>query len=346
MHAVVINEFGPPEVLQYREVPDPQPGPGEVTVAVRAVSVNRTLDLAIRATGGGRRPALPLVLGVDPTGVITDIGPGVRGREPGQRVGVKSPLPCGSCARCRAGKGCGQPSHLGVDRWGGYADLVVIPERALIDLPQGIGFPEATVILRHYPTAFHLLDGLASVTPGEWVLVMGATGALGSAGLEAARLLGGRVVAAAGSDVKAEQALAMGAEHAVNYRARDLREAVLEITDGRGVDVVFENIGDPQLWPAAFASLARNGRLVTAGAHAGPIVSLDLRLLYRRQLRIIGGTGVGPDDIKRTLAAAANGALHPLIGEILPLREARRAHELVERGDVIGKVILEPGGRR
>jgi NADPH:quinone reductase len=342
MHAVVIDQFGPPEVLRYRQVPDPRPGPGEVTVAVRAVSVNRTLDLAVRATGDERGASLPLVLGVDPTGVIAAIGPGVHGRQTGQRVGVRSPLPCGACERCRAGKSCAFPAHLGVDRWGGYADFVVVPERALIDLPPAIGFPEATVILRHYPTAFHLLDGLASVVPGEWVLVMGATGALGSAGVEAARLLGARVVAGVGSDRKADVALAMGADHAVNYRARDLGEAVAEATGGRGVDVVFENIADPRLWPAAFASLARGGRLVTAGAHAGPVVPLDVRLLYLRQLRIIGGARVGPEYTERTLAAAAQGVLHPLIGQVLPLREARRAHEMVEKGEVIGKVILEP----
>jgi NADPH:quinone reductase-like Zn-dependent oxidoreductase len=310
------------------------------------VSVNRTLDLAVRATGAGRNPALPLVLGADPTGVISGIGPGVRGWTAGQRVGVRSPIPCGVCARCSTGESCGRVTHLGVHRWGGYADLVVVPERALVGLPPGTGFPEATVILRHYPAAFHLLETLASVTPGEWVLVMGATGALGSAGLEAARLLGARVIAGTGNDRKAEVALKMGAEHAVNYRDRDLRQAVLEITGGTGVDVVFENIADPQLWPAAFASLARDGRLVTAGAHAGPVVPLDVHRLYRQHLRIIGGTTAGHGDWKRTLAAAAEGALHPLIGQILPLREARRAHELVETGEVIGKVILEPGHER
>jgi NADPH:quinone reductase-like Zn-dependent oxidoreductase len=172
---------------------------------------------------------------------------------------------------------------------------------------------------------------------------MGATGALGSAGVEVARLLGARVVAGVGSDRKAEVALKMGAEHAVNYRSSDLGTAVLEITGGVGVDVVFENIADPQLWPVAFASLARGGRLVTAGAHGGPVVPLDVRRLYRNQLRIIGGTGPDRKSWERTIEAAAEGSLHPLIGEILPLHEARRAHELVEQGEVIGKVILEPG---
>jgi NADPH:quinone reductase-like Zn-dependent oxidoreductase len=346
MHAVVIDRFGPPEVLRYREVPDPRPGPGEVTVAVRAVSVNRTLDLAVRATGDGRNATLPLVLGVDPTGFISEVGPGVRGRSVGQPVAVRSPVPCGTCERCQAGKGCKQSIHIGVHRWGGYADLVVVPERALVDLPPGLSFPEATVICRHYPTAFYLLDTLASLAPGEWVLVMGATGALGSAGVEAVRLLGGRVIAGVGSDHKVEVALKMGAEHAVNYRSRDLRVAVAEITDGIGVDVVFENIADPWLWPAAFASLARGGRLVTAGAHGGPVVPLDVRRLYRDQLRIIGGTGPDPKSLERALTAAAEGSLHPLIGEVIPLREARRAHQLVEKGEVLGKVILEPDSGR
>lgn len=346
MRAVVMERFGPPEVLEYRDVPDPQPGPGEVAVAVRAVSVNRTLDLAVRATGDGRGPKLPLVLGTDPTGVIAEVGPAVGGWSAGQPVAIKSPVPCGACAQCQEGGSCRNDQHLGVHRWGGYAEMVVVPERALVALPDGIGFPEATVILRHYPTAFHLLEQLAEVAPGEWVLVMGATGGLGSAGVEVARLLGARVIAGAGSDAKAAVAMRMGAEHAVNYRGVNLDEAVGEITGGAGVDVVFENISDPGLWPRAFASLARGGRLVTAGAHGGPVVPLDVRRLYRKRLRVIGGAGSDRPSLDRALAAAAAGEFHPLIGEVLPLREARWAHELVEKGEVIGKVVLEPGRER
>jgi NADPH:quinone reductase-like Zn-dependent oxidoreductase len=328
MHAVVMERFGGPEVLDYREVPDPEPGPGDVVIAVRAISVNRTLDLAVRA-GEGRKAKLPMVLGVDPTGVVAAVGPGVDEQLIGRRVAVRSPLP---------GR-----SHLGVDRWGGYADLVAVPATALMDIPDTLGFPSATVIFRHYPTAFHLLDTLAEVQPGERVLVMGATGALGSAGIEAATLLGARVIACAGSDRKAAVARELGAEHTVNYRTDDLHDAVMTLTGGAGVNVVFENISDSQLWPKAFASLARDGRLVTAGAHAGPIVPLDVRKLYRDRLRIIGAFGSDPRNWDLTLDAAANNSLHPLIGEILPLSHARRAHELVERGEVIGKVILEPG---
>ncbi|WP_040830574.1 quinone oxidoreductase family protein [Nocardia jiangxiensis] len=330
MHAVVIDSFGSPEVLQYREVPAPRPGPGEAAIAVRAVSVNRSLDIGVRA-GKGRRAQLPMVLGVDPTGTVDEVGAGVDPGLLGRRVAVRSPLP---------GR-----AHLGVDRWGGYADRVVVPAAALADIPAGLDFPEATVIFRHYPTAFHLLDTMADVQPGERVLVMGATGALGSAGIEASRLLGGRVIACVGSESKAEVARSLGAEHTVNYRTQDLRDAVMELTEGAGVNVVFENISDPDLWPKAFASLAREGRLVTAGAHAGPIVPLDVRALYRNRLRILGGAGSDPRSWERTTAAATKGELHPLIAEILPLSQARRAHELVEKGDLIGKVILRPAGQ-
>lgn len=342
MRAVVMERFGPPDVLEYREVPDPQPGPGEVAVAVRAVSVNRTLDLLVRATGDGRDPRLPLVLGADPSGVVTRLGPGVHGRYPGQKVAVSSPVPCGACDNCASGRRCASEQHLGVHRWGGYAEMVVVPERALIDLPPSVGFPEATVIVRHYPTAFYLLHNLAGLQPGESALIMGATGGLGSAGVEAAKLLGATVVAGVGSDAKVKVALGLGADHAVNYRSRELTPSVLEVTDGKGVDVVFENISDPYLWPQAFASLAREGRLVTAGAHGGHVVDLDVRRLYRSRLRVIGGAGSDQESRSMAMEAAGAGRLHPLIGEVLPLSQARRAHELVENGDVIGKVILEP----
>lgn len=342
MRAVVMERFGSPEVLEYREVPDPQPGPGEVAVAVQAVSVNRTLDLLVRATGDGRNPMLPLVLGTDPSGVVARLGSGVSDRRPGQKVAVISPVPCGSCERCASGERCASEQHLGVHRWGGYAEMVVVPKQALVDLPADVGFPEATVIVRHYPTAFYLLHKLAGLQAGESVLIMGATGGLGSAGMEVAKLLGATVIAGVGSDTKVKVALDMGADHAVNYRGSQLAPAVLDATGGRGVDVVFENISDPDLWPQAFASLAREGRLVTAGAHGGHVVGLDVRRLYRNRLRVIGGAGSDQESKTMAMEAAAAGLLHPLIGELLPLSQARRAHELVESGEVIGKVILEP----
>jgi NADPH:quinone reductase-like Zn-dependent oxidoreductase len=229
-----------------------------------------------------------------------------------------------------------------VHRWGGYAELVTAPARNVVPVPDGVGFVDAAVILRHAPTAFNLLRNLAGVRPGEWVLVMGATGGLGAMGVQVAKLLGATVIAGAGADGRVDLAVANGADHGVNYRSRDLTEEVERLTEGRGVDVVFENISDPVLWPKAFASLAQSGRLVTAGAHGGGTVDLDVRRLYGRRLRVIGGAGATRQDITDALDAAARGRLHAVVDRVLPLDAAPDAHRLAEKGDLLGKVVLDP----
>src|SRR4051812_38183670 len=147
MKAIVVREFGGPEVLRYEEVPTPTPGPGEVLVRVHAVSVNRTLDLMVRQDGNRRGVTLPLVLGVDPTGEIVALGPEVEGWQVGDRVGARATTPCGTCPACLSGtgRGCPTPRMLGVHRWGGYAEYVVVPARGLYRIPDGLPFPEATV---------------------------------------------------------------------------------------------------------------------------------------------------------------------------------------------------------
>ena len=155
--------------------------------------------------------------------------------------------------------------------------------------------------------AFNLLVDKAGVKPGEWVLVMGATGALGSSCVQVAKMLGAKVIAGAGTDERVELAKSYGADFGVNYRKHDLAKEVMQLTDNEGVDVVCENISDPTLWPAAFASLAMNGRLVTAGAHGGGTVSLDVKRLYMRRLRILGAAGTNLADVEKALDAARRG---------------------------------------
>ena len=196
---------------------------------------------------------------------------------------------------------------LGVHAWGGYAEYV----RALADrtaiVPDGLDFATATVVSRHAPTAFTLLRDRAKLQAGEWVLVMGAAGGLGSAGIQVAKYLGAKVIAAAGADERVKVGLDLGADAGVNYRAQDLTIEAMRITEGKGVNVVFENIGDPDLFPKAFAALARRGRLVTAGGHGGGIVPLDVNRLYQNHLTIIGATGETPEDVTLSLKAAAEG---------------------------------------
>jgi len=333
--AMVVREFGPPNVMRLEEVDDPRPGPGEVVVRVHAVSVNRTLDMVARAGKFRRRVTLPVVLGIDPSGVIVEVGPGVTGRKVGDRVITSTRVMSESAAD--------GPQLLGVHAWGGYAEYFKASASGTTIVPDGVDLAAANVIARHAPTAFHLLRDRAKLEPGEWVLVMGAAGGLGSAGVQAAKWVGAKVIAAAGADERVKAGLDLGADAGVNYRAQDLTVEAMRITEGKGVNVVFENIGDPELFPKAFAAIARNGRLVTAGGHGGGIVPLDVNRLYLKQITVIGATGqTTPADLALSLQAAAQGRFKAIIACILPLFQAPLAHQLVESRAILGKVVLDP----
>jgi NADPH2:quinone reductase len=335
MKAMVIREFGPPEVMRLEDVSMPAPGPGEVLIRVHAVSVNRTLDLAVRA---GTYPApvtLPHVLGVDPSGVVAALGEGVSTRTVGDRVTTGQLL--------RPPTDTAGPMILGVHAWGGYAQYVKVPVASTHPIPERVDFVTATVVSRHAPTAFSMLRDHAKLKPGDWVLVMGAAGGLGSAGIQAAKYLGAKVIAAAGADERVRAGLDLGADVGVNYRTHDLSEEARRITGGRGVDVVFENIADPELFPKAFAALARNGRLVTAGAHGGGTVPLDVKRLYLNGLTVIGSVGrISSEDLDLCLRAAAEGRYRVLIDRVLPLADAGLAHRIVAERSGIGKIVLQP----
>ena len=327
-------------MLAVEHVPIPPVGDHDVLLEVRAVSVNRTLDCAVGRDGNGRGVQLPHLLGVDPSGVIAAVGKGVTNHQIGDRVAVVNHR-CGTCRYCLAGReeDCRSDLRVGIHRWGGYAEYTVVHADATVLVPQALAFADATAIVRHFPTAFALARR-AGLVSGEWALVMGAAGSLGGACVQVAKRLGARVIAAAGTDERVRAAVAYGAEAGVNYRAQDLAAEVLRITDGQGADVVFENIADPTLWPGAFNSLAYRGRLVTAGAHGGGKVEIDVAQLYSRRNRIIGGPGNSRADVARALAIAHDVRL--AIGCVLPLADAAEAHRLVEDGRVLGKIILDP----
>lgn len=338
-----MRRFGGPEVLQCEHVAAPEAGPDEVLVAVEAVSVNN-LDLRLRAGTYHRRPSLPHVLGWDPAGTVLQVGRAVTSVAAGDKVVFKGRIRCGTCAAC----GCGRPAdctrgqQLGLDRWGGYAEQLCVPAGNLRTFPANLSPAEASVVFRHFPQAFSLVDHAAAVRPGEWFLVMGAAGALGSCLVQVGKLRGATVIAGAGSAERAAACIANGADFAIDYRDGDLAAEVLRVTGGHGADVVAENIGDPTLWPGAMASLARSGRLVTVGAHAGGRVEIDLNQLYMKDQRIIGTAGSRPRDIDSTVAAATDGTIRAVIGAVVPLCEAAEAHRLAEQRAVAGKVILAP----
>ncbi|HEX9808851.1 MAG TPA: zinc-binding dehydrogenase [Alphaproteobacteria bacterium] len=334
MKAAVLHEFGPPEVLGYEDVPDPVPGPGQVIVRVHATTVNRVLNCGVRAgTQMQRNPVLPLVLGVDPSGEVVAQGEPVEGvRMPtiGTRVSVLSR------------PGPGESGMLGVNRWGGDAELVKAHAETCVPIPDNLDFHEASVVIRHGPTAFHLMFTMGGLKKGEWVLVMGCSGGLGSVGVQIARMAGARVIAAAGAADRAQIGLDLGADFAVNYGEEDLAERVMEITGGKGVNLVYDNIANPRTFPKALAALAHGGRLVTAGAHGGPIVPLDCFKLYDSKITIKGSAGSTMENVRQALDAGARGKIRVNIAKVFPLSRIREAHRLVEAGAVPGKVILDP----
>jgi NADPH2:quinone reductase len=261
----------------------------------------------------------------------------------GQHVNIRGMAQCGNCDGCSSGKRCNRSRPIGIKAPGGYAEYIVVPDFQARTIPNDIPFADATVICRHASAAYSQIF-TSQLQKDEWTLVMGAAGALASFVVQMAKLKGAKVIAAAGGEDRLEVARSLGADYTVNYREQNLEEEVRKITDGHGVDVVFENIGDPDLWPGAWDSLAINGRLVTVGYHGGGIVPLDLKKLHMRRLKVLSSAmGAGAKDVLgECLKLASEGKIKPLIGKTLPLADAAEAHRLVENNDVIGKVILEP----
>lgn len=343
MKAIVLNEFGGPEVLKFQEIPTPEPQPGEVLIKVHNVSVNVTLDIIVRKGLYPRKPPFPHILGVDPTGEVVALGEGVTNHKVGDRVTVHTTVPTDQCVPGQESRDPGTDVMIGIHRWGGYAEYVAVPATNAFVIPDAISYAEANVIMRHLPTARHLLHCDARLHPGEWVLVMGASGGLASMCIQVAKRMGATVIGAAGADDRVAKGIEFGADHGINYRTQDLAEEVKKLTGGRGVEVVAENIGDPDLFQGAFNSLAKHGRLVTAGAHGGGQVSLNLQSMYLRRLTIMGDPGCDFPDIEWALAQAADGGIRaPVVDRILPLHQAAEAHRLIEARETNGKILLDP----
>ena len=326
---MIFNGFGPPVVLHYEDVPDPVPGPGDLLIEVHAVSVNRVLDVAIRA---GRAPNYgvepPHILGVDPSGVVVAVGSDVQDFAAGDRVSVTMGMPGGG--------------RYGIECNGGDAELTVAPAASCVKVRDEIGFADATVISRHGPVAYNLLFNMGNLQAGQTVLIMGAAGNLGTIGIQLAKAAGATVIAAAGSQARAEVGTSLGADHAVDYSAVNLKDAVMEITGGAGVDLFYDNIANPDICPLGIESLKMQGRMVTAGSHGGPVVPVDFSTVYSRQLTIIGNPRSKARDALPCFDAAAEGKLKVVIDRVVPLSAAPEMHALIEADSSVGKIILDP----
>lgn len=329
MKAMVFNAFGPPDVLHYEDLPDPVAGPDDLVIEVRAVSVNRVLDVAIRAGAAphyGITP--PHVLGVDPSGVVVETGSGVSDFSVGDRVSVTMGMPGGG--------------RYGIECYGGDSELTKAPAASCVKVRDEVDFAEATVISRHGPVAYNLLFNMGELKSGQTVLILGAAGNLGSIGIQLAKAAGATVIAAAGSAGRAAIGTGLGADHAIDYSAANLKDAVMEITGGEGVDLFYDNIANPEICPLGIESLKRHGRMVTAGAHGGPVVPVNFATVYHRQLTIMGNPRSNARDALPCFDAAADGNLKVVIDRVVPLAEAPDMHALMESDPGVGKIILDP----
>ncbi len=342
MRAVAFDACGGPEVLVARDVPDPAIRPDEVLVRVRACGINH-LDLWVRSGLRGLAPEMPHILGNDVVGEIVAVGEAVRHVRPGGRTLVNPTVSCGTCEACMRGDDnlCRQYDVLGRRRQGGYAELVAVPGANCLPYPERLTWEQAAAVPLVFLTAWHMLVARARVRAGEDVLVIGAGSGVGSAAVQIGRLLGARVIATAGSGPKLERARALGAHETIDHAREDIAARVREITRRKGVEVVVEHVGG-RVFEAGVTSLARDGRLVTCGATAGAQVALDLNVLFGRHLALMGSWMGRRADMVEVLGHVARGALEPVLDSVMPLAEARRAHERIEARQHFGKVVLVP----
>jgi NADPH:quinone reductase-like Zn-dependent oxidoreductase len=340
MRAAIFHEHGGPEMVRIEQVAVPRPGPGEVLVQVRAAAMNH-LDLWIRR-GIPIETTMPHIGGCDIAGVIAEVGEGVDAERVGERVVINPGLWCGHCRDCLRGEEsqCATFRIFGEHTNGGFTEFVTMEASHVYAIPDTLSFEEAAAIPISYMTAWRALRR-AALAPGEDVLVIGASGGTALAAVQIARMTGARVFAVTSGAEKAARIRELGADVVYDRAETDWSAALYRETGKRGVDVVVENVG-AATWTGSVRSLARGGRLVTFGATAGPRVELDLRVVFWKQLQVIGTTMASRREFEDLLRVVFAGRLKPIVDSVLPLDEARQAHERLEAGGQLGKVVLVP----
>jgi NADPH:quinone reductase-like Zn-dependent oxidoreductase len=316
MKAIRIHEYGGPEVLRYEDAPDPEAGQGEVLVRLRAAALNH-LDLWIRR--GLPSVPKPRILGADGAGIREDTGERVvinPGIEHGERITV-----------------------IGEHMDGTHAELVAVPETNVYPLPDELSFEEAAAFPLVFETAYRLLVTKAQLQEGEWVLLWGIGSGVATAGLAIAKALGAKALVTSSSDDKLARARALGADATVNHVSGDVRAAVVDATEGKGVEVVLEHVGEAT-WQTSLQSARAGGRIVVCGATSGPNPPAALHRIWWKQLTIYGSTMGTREDFEAAYELVKSGRAKPLVDSVFPLAEARAAHERMEAGEQFGKIVL------
>jgi NADPH:quinone reductase-like Zn-dependent oxidoreductase len=314
--AIRIHEDGGPEVLRYEDAPEPEPRPGEILVRLRAASLNH-LDLWIRK--GLPSVPKPRILGADGAGIREDTGERVvinPGIEHGDRITV-----------------------VGEHMDGTHAELVAVPEGNVYPLPDSLSFDDAAAFPLVFETAYRLLVTRAQLRKNEWVLLWGIGSGVASAGLAISKALGARALVTSASDEKLERARELGADATVNHATGDVRAAVKEATEGTGVDVVLEHVGEAT-WQTSLQAARPGGRVAVCGATSGPNPPAALHRIWWKQLTIYGSTMGMRGDFEAAYDLVRSGRARPVVDSVYPLADARAAHERLEAGEQFGKIVL------
>ncbi len=340
MKAIYFEKHGGPEVLKVGQRPDPEPGPDEVRVRIRAAALNH-LDILVRNGLENVRIALPQIPGGDGAGEVDTVGAGA-GFAPGDRVLIQPGVYCNVCEYCRAGEQslCVKFKLLGEHLPGTFAELVVVPARNVFAIPGSMSFEDAAAFPLVYQTAWRMVVGRARVRPGETVLIHGIGGGVGWAAFEIARLCGAEVFVTSSDESKRSAAQKAGAA-AVWSSGEDVARQASEATGRRGCDVVVDCVGEAT-WMISLRAAARGGRIVTCGATSGPNPKEEIRLIFWKQLSILGSTMANDREFRAVAREVFAGRLRPRIDSVFTFDEIAAAYAKMEAGRQHGKIVLIP----
>lgn len=342
MKALYFDEHGELDVVKYGDVPDPEPGSGEVLVRVRACALNY-LDIWVRRGWPSLKLELPHWCGADVAGVIEELGSGVSQWQVGQRVVLNPGVNAFEDEFTRRGEDSVSPGYhvYGEHIRGGAAEYIAVPVGNLESMPDNMDFPQAAAPLLVSLTAWRMLIHRAGLRAGESVLVVGSGGGVNSMAIQIAKLAGAVVFAVASNPQKAELARDLGADVVLDRSRVDWGKEIFKLTSKRGVDVVVDNVGRATLNTSMLAA-ARGGRIVIVGNTSGPQIEIDLRYIFSKQISIIGSTMGSRGDFQTIIALLRDGKIRPVIDSVLPLSEGKEAYRRMEEGKQLGKIVLTP----
>ncbi len=325
MKAALIIKHGDRSNVVVGEYPKPEIGEKEVLIAVKACSLNH-LDIFVRRGIPGRTLPLPHISGGDVAGEVVEVGSAVTSVKAGDRVLVDPSI---------------HGKALGEDLTGGLAEYVGVPAENCIPIPDGISYEQAASLPIAYGTAYRMLISRGQLKLGEKILILGASGGVGTAAVQIAKLAGATVIAAAGSDSKLEQLRKLGADEVINYNKEDYSKKTWEFTGKKGADVVVDYSGK-ETWTKSILCTRKGGRVLTCGATSGFEAITDLRYVWVREITILGSNMWQQEDLKSLLDLVQQGKLTPIIDRVLPIEEIQEAHRVIEEREIFGKVIVRP----